>query len=74
HKCRRITKWKDNKDEGTITFITNDFETPADVLCEVYRRRWQIDSRIARRDPAHHFVYAALLISGMPRYTPWRAA
>jgi hypothetical protein len=44
HKCRRITKWKDNKEEGTITFITNDFETPADVLCEVYRRRWQIET------------------------------
>jgi len=44
HKCRRITKWKDNREEGTITFITNDFETPADILCEVYRRRWQIET------------------------------
>ena len=44
HKCRRITKWKDNPTEGTITFITNDFETDADVLCEVYRRRWQIET------------------------------
>ena len=34
HKCRRITKWKDNKEEGTITFITNDLDTPATVICE----------------------------------------
>lgn len=48
HKCRRIMKWKDNKDDGTITFITNDFDTPASVLCEVYRRRWQIETLFKR--------------------------
>ncbi len=44
HKCRRITKWKDKKEEGTITFITNDLETSATVICETYRRRWQIET------------------------------
>ena len=44
HKCRRITKWKDNKEEGTITFITNDLDTLATVICETYRRRWQIET------------------------------
>ena len=44
HKCRRITKWKDNKDDGTITFITNNLDTPATVICETYRRRWQIET------------------------------
>ncbi len=59
HKCRRITKWKDNKDEGTITFITNDFETPASVLCEVYRRRWQIETlfkRLKQNFPLKYFL------------------
>ena len=48
HKCRRITKWKDNKEEGTITFITNDFDTPATVICDTYRRRWQIETLFKR--------------------------
>lgn len=58
HKCRRITKWKDNKDEGTITFITNDFDTPASILCEVYRRRWQIETlfkRLKQNFPLKYF-------------------
>lgn len=59
HKCRRITKWKDNKEEGTITFITNDFDTPANVLCEVYRRRWQIETlfkRLKQNFPLKYFL------------------
>lgn len=59
HKCRRITKWKDNKEEGTITFITNDFDTPASVLCEVYRRRWQIETlfkRLKQNFPLKYFL------------------
>ena len=59
HKCRRITKWKDNKEEGFITFITNDLETPADILCEVYRRRWQIETlfkRLKQNFPLKYFL------------------
>ena len=59
HKCRRITKWKDNKEEVTITFITNDFDTPAHVLCEVYRRRWQIETlfkRLKQNFPLKYFL------------------
>ena len=59
HKCRRITKWKDNKEEGQIVFITNDFETPASVLCEVYRRRWQIETlfkRLKQNFPLKYFL------------------
>jgi len=59
HTCRRITKWKDNKDEGTITFITNDFETPAAVICEIYRRRWQIETlfkRLKQNFPLKYFL------------------
>ena len=58
HKCRRITKWKDNKEEGTVTFITNDFDTPASILCEVYRRRWQIETlfkRLKQNFPLKYF-------------------
>lgn len=59
HKCRRITKWKDNKEEGTITFITNDMETPAVVICETYRRRWQIETlfkRLKQNFPLKYFL------------------
>lgn len=59
HKCRRITKWRDNRDEGTITFLTNDFETSAAVLCEVYRRRWQIETlfkRLKKNFPLKYFL------------------
>ena len=59
HKCRRITKWKDNKEEGTITFITNDLETPATVICETYRRRWQIETlfkRLKQNFPLKYFL------------------
>jgi transposase len=59
HKCRRITKWKDNRDEGTITFLANDFETPASILCEVYRRRWQIETlfkRLKQNFPLKYFL------------------
>jgi len=59
HKCRRITKYKDNKDEGTITFITNDLESPASVICELYRRRWQIETlfkRLKQNFPLKYFL------------------
>lgn len=59
HKCRRITKWKDNKDEGTITFLTNDFDTSAAILCETYRRRWQIETlykRLKQNFPLKYFL------------------
>ena len=59
YKCRRITKWKDNKEEGTITFITNDLDTPATVICETYRRRWQIETlfkRLKQNFPLKYFL------------------
>lgn len=57
HKCRRITKWKDNREEGTITFITNDLETPASVICETYRRRWQMETLFKRLKQNFHLKY-----------------
>ena len=59
HKCRRVTKWKDNKDEGTITFMTNNLDTPATVICETYRRRWQIETlfkRLKQNFPLKYFL------------------
>ena len=59
HKCRRITKWKDKKEDATITFITNDLETPAAVVCETYRRRWQIETlfkRLKQNFPLKYFL------------------
>ena len=57
HKCRRITKWKDNREEGTITFITNDLDTPASVICETFRRRWQIETLFKRLKQIFHLKY-----------------
>lgn len=48
HLCRRIAKWKDKKDDGVITFITKDMDTPAAAICETYRRRWQIETLLKR--------------------------
>lgn len=59
HMCRRITKYKDNKEEGTITFITNDLENPASIICELYRRRWQIETlfkRLKQNFPLKYFL------------------
>ena len=59
HRCRRITKYKDNKEEGTITFITNDLESPASVVCELYRCRWQIETlfkRLKQNFPLKYFL------------------
>ena len=59
HKCRRITKWKDTKEEGTITVITNDLDTQATVICETYRRRWQIETlfkRLKQNFPLKYFL------------------
>lgn len=59
HTCRRITRYKDNKEEGTITFITNDLETPAPIICELYRRRWQIETlfkRLKQNFPLKYFL------------------
>ncbi len=59
HKCRRITKYKDKKEDGTITFISNDLESPASVICELYRRRWQIETmfkRLKQNFPLKYFL------------------
>lgn len=59
HKCRRITKYKDNPEEDTITFLTNDMDTSAAVICEIYRRRWQIETlfkRLKQNFPLKYFL------------------
>lgn len=59
HKCRRVTKYKDKKEDGCITFITNDFDTPAAIICELYRRRWQIETlfkRLKQNFPLKYFL------------------
>lgn len=61
HKCRRITKYKDNKEEGTITFITNELDTNVSAadICETYRQRWQIETlfkRLKQNFPLKYFL------------------
>jgi len=29
--------------KGKLTFLTNDLESPASVICELYRSRWEIE-------------------------------
>ena len=61
HKCRRITKYKDNKEEGTISFITNELDTNVSAadICETYRQRWQIETlfkRLKQNFPLKYFL------------------
>lgn len=58
HRCRRVTKYADNK-KNTISFVTNDMESPADVICDLYRRRWQIETlykRLKGNFPLKYFL------------------
>lgn len=57
-KCRRILK-KSEKAGEYITFITNDFDLPADQICEIYRRRWTIETlykRLKQNFPLKYFL------------------
>ena len=47
HSLRRIERLKDDK-LGTITFLTNDFDTDANTICEIYMQRWQIETLFRR--------------------------
>ena len=41
-----VADFRDNKEEGTITFITNELDTNVSAadICETYRQRWQIET------------------------------
>lgn len=39
---RRI-RFYDEKEKRSLVFLTNDFELPASIICELYRRRWQVE-------------------------------
>lgn len=59
HKCRRIVKKSDRHEGQTVTFLTNDFELPPDQICEIYRRRWTIETlykRLKQNFPLKYFL------------------
>ena len=39
---RRI-RFYDETQNRSLVFLTNDFELPAPVICELYKRRWQVE-------------------------------
>ena len=39
---RRI-RFRDAQEERSLVFLTNDFDLPALVICELYKRRWQVE-------------------------------
>ncbi|MGP8021106.1 MAG: IS4 family transposase [Limisphaerales bacterium] len=39
---RRI-HFRDEQESRSLVFLTNDFDLPAAVICELYRRRWQVE-------------------------------
>jgi len=39
---RRI-RFRDHTQNRSLVFLTNNFELPAEVVCELYQRRWQVE-------------------------------
>ena len=39
---RRI-RFRDELEKRSLVFLTNDFELTAELICELYRRRWQVE-------------------------------
>jgi hypothetical protein len=39
---RRI-RFRDHEHQRSLVFLTNNFELPARVVCELYKRRWQVE-------------------------------
>lgn len=39
----RRVKYRDEKRNKTLTFITNNFSLPAMTICELYRSRWHVE-------------------------------
>ncbi len=39
----RLVKYRDEKRNKTLTFITNNFSLPAMTICELYRSRWHVE-------------------------------
>lgn len=41
-RLRRVRFW-DQEEKRTLIFLSNDFNLPALTICELYRRRWQVE-------------------------------
>ncbi|MBM2816143.1 MAG: family transposase [Ignavibacteria bacterium] len=57
-ELRRIVYWSDEHNK-LYEFITNNFELPADIIAEIYKRRWQIEllfKRLKQNFPLKYFL------------------
>jgi IS4 transposase len=41
--CLRRIHFRDPQENRSLVFLTNDFDLPASVICELYKRRWQVE-------------------------------
>lgn len=57
-RARRIV-YKDAETKKRFVFLTNDMLSPAQLICDTYKRRWQIElvfKRIKQRYPLRYFL------------------
>ncbi len=39
----RRVRFRDKKEKRSLVFLSNDFDLPALTICELYKRRWQVE-------------------------------
>lgn len=41
--CLRRIRFRDLEEHRSLVFLTNDFDLPPLIICELYKRRWQVE-------------------------------
>jgi hypothetical protein len=58
HRARRIAFWDDDK-KLVFEFLTNNFDLSADDICQIYKKRWQIEllyKQLKQNFPLKYFL------------------
>lgn len=58
HRARRIAFWDDDK-KRVFEFLTNNFDLSADDICQIYKKRWQIEllyKQLKQNFPLKYFL------------------